>query len=134
MARKRTSPATEQARVILARRLKEVRIERFGERGAPELAAALGVPLRTWYNYEIGMTVPAEVVLRFIELTGVEPAWLLHGQGERYRSNPAAGTNAPHGEEPGPPTALIPRIMRSLQGGRLQIDVTWQKDEPDRRD
>ena len=134
MARKKTSPATEQANVILARRLKEVRIERFGERGAPELARTLGVPSRTWYNYEIGVTVPAEVILRFIDLTGVEPAWLLNGQGERYRSNPATGTNAPHGEESGPATALIPRIMRCLQGGRLQIDVTWQKNEPDRRD
>jgi SOS-response transcriptional repressor LexA len=31
------------------------------------------------------VTVPAEVVLRIIELTSVEPMWLLHGQGPKFR-------------------------------------------------
>jgi hypothetical protein len=49
------------------------------------LARQLGLPVRTWYNYESGVTVPAEVILRIIELTSVEPMWLLHGQGPKFR-------------------------------------------------
>lgn len=134
MARKKTPPTTEEMKTVLARRLREVRIEPFGEKGAPELARAVGVPSSTWYNDEIGVTVPAEVLLALIELTGVEPLWLRKGEGKRYRGKPAVGTNAPYGEEPGPAMALIPRIMRCLEGGRLQINVIWQKDERGRRD
>jgi hypothetical protein len=47
----------------------------------------LGIPIRTWYNYESGVTVPGEVILRFVELTGVDPNWLLHGEGPRYRTS-----------------------------------------------
>jgi hypothetical protein len=32
------------------------------------------------------VTVPAEVVLKIIELTSVEPMWLLHGEGPKYRT------------------------------------------------
>jgi hypothetical protein len=49
------------------------------------MARRLGIPVRTWYNYEGGVTVPAEVVLRIIELTSVEPMWLLHGRGPKFR-------------------------------------------------
>ena len=51
----------------------------------PELARRLNLPARTWYNYETGVTVPAEVLLGFIEQTGVNPTWLLNGEGPRYR-------------------------------------------------
>jgi hypothetical protein len=50
------------------------------------MARRLGIPVRTWYNYEGGVTVPAEVILKIIELTSVEPAWLLHGEGPRFRT------------------------------------------------
>ena len=85
MARKKMSPETEQARSVLARRLKEVRTDPFGDKGAAELSRALEVPARTWYNYETGVTVPAEVLLGFIEQTGANPNWLLNGDGARYR-------------------------------------------------
>jgi hypothetical protein len=49
------------------------------------MARRLAIPVRTWYNYEGGVTVPAEVVLKIIELTSVEPAWLLHGKGPKFR-------------------------------------------------
>ena len=45
------------------------------------MARRLGIPVRTWYNYEGGVTVPAEVILKIIELTSVEAGWLLHGEG-----------------------------------------------------
>lgn len=69
----------------LSRRLREIRQELFGEHGGPELSRRLGLPARTWYNYETGVTVPAEVLLGFIEQTGVAPMWLLTGEGPRYQ-------------------------------------------------
>ena len=71
----------------LSRRLREIRQEIFGDHGGPELARRLGLPARTWYNYETGVTVPAEVLLGFIEQTGANPIWLLTGDGSRYRRN-----------------------------------------------
>jgi hypothetical protein len=90
MARRKTLPDSIQAKYALAERLRTLRAELYGERGGPELARRLGLPIRTWYNYESGVTVPAEVVLKIIELTSVEPIWLLHGQGPKFRS-PRAG-------------------------------------------
>jgi hypothetical protein len=59
----------------------------FGEHGGPELARRLNLPARTWYNYETGVTVPAEVLLGFIDQTGANPLWLLSGEGMKYRRN-----------------------------------------------
>ena len=85
MARHKTSPVLIQAKTSLAERLRGLRDEMFGERGGPEMARRLEVPIRTWYNYESGVTIPAEVVLRVIEMLGVEPLWLLHGTGAKHR-------------------------------------------------
>jgi len=68
----------------LSRRVREVRQELYGEHGGPRLADALGIPARTWANYEAGVVIPAVVVLGFVELTGACPHWLLTGEGERY--------------------------------------------------
>lgn len=69
----------------LARRLLEVRCDLYGEHGGPMLAEALNLPFRTWLNYEMGVIMPAHVLLDFIEVTGVDPHWLRTGEGERYR-------------------------------------------------
>jgi hypothetical protein len=86
MARRKTLPDLIRTKYLLAERLSKLRAELFGERGGPELARRLQIPVRTWYNYEAGVTVPAEVVLKIIELTSVEPMWLLHGKGPKFRS------------------------------------------------
>ena len=70
---------------VLASRVREIRMEEFGADGA-NLAHALEIPVRTWNHYESGVTIPACVLLEFIELTGVEPRWLLTGQGDPYRA------------------------------------------------
>jgi hypothetical protein len=70
-------------RVALARRIREIREENFGG-DLDALAASLSIPARTWSNYEAGVTIPAEIILAFIELTGVRPIWLLEGTGSRY--------------------------------------------------
>jgi hypothetical protein len=65
----------------LATRIRDVRIALYGEHGGPLLAQALGVPFRTLHSYEAGSTIPAHSILRFIQLTGVDPHWLLTGDG-----------------------------------------------------
>jgi hypothetical protein len=68
----------------LASRIREVRIALYGENGGPLLAQALEIPFRTLHNYETGCTIPAHSILRFITLTGVDPHWLLTGDGARF--------------------------------------------------
>lgn len=84
MARKKTSAVRVSVKASLSRRLREIRQELFGDHGGPELARRLELPARTWYNYETGVTVPAEVLLAFIEHTGASPSYLLNGEGPRY--------------------------------------------------
>lgn len=73
-----------QQRDGLCRRVRQIRVELYGENGGPMLAEALHVPFRTWANYEAGITMPAMVMLRFIVLTGACPHWLLTGESPRY--------------------------------------------------
>ena len=82
----------------LARRLRMLRKELYGADGIPALAESLGIPDQTWSNYESGVALPGPILLALIEQTGVNPHWLLTGQGERYtakrsgdRSRPAEG-------------------------------------------
>ena len=81
--------------VVLARRLREVRLEKYGEHGCPFMAEALGIPTRTWMNYESGVSMHSLVLLRFIQVTRVEPHWLQTGDGEKYRS----GSRVVHGHQ-----------------------------------
>ena len=85
MARKKTSKLRVNVKASISRRLRDVRQQLFGEHGGPELARRLNLPARTWYNYETGVTVPAEVLLSFIDQTRTNPVWLLSGDGDRYR-------------------------------------------------
>lgn len=85
MSRHKTPPEALQAKQALAQRIIDLRIDLFGEHGKPEMARRLGIPVRSWYNYEEGVTVPGELLLKLIELTCVEPLWLLNGTGPMYR-------------------------------------------------
>lgn len=110
MARRKTLPESVRAKLELAERLATLRLELFGERGGPEMARRLGIPVRTWYNYEGGVTVPAEVVLKIIELTSADPSWLLHGKGPKFRH--AFGDD--HSAEGGSgPTAAVGALLRA---------------------
>jgi hypothetical protein len=58
----------------------------FGDsRDASNFAKRLGIASRTWLHHEEGRSIPGEVILRLIELTNVEPIWLLYGTGPKYR-------------------------------------------------
>lgn len=116
MARRKNAPDVVKIKCGVAERLRELRVELVGERGGPELARRLGIPVRTWYNYEAGVTVPAEVVLRLIELTQVEATWLLHGQGPRFRKAPAG---------PAEPASSVESVLRAaldrLERGEIPL-------------
>ncbi len=85
MARRKTPAPSLRIKRNLAERITLLRIELFGQRGGPELARRLGIPTRTWYNYEAGITVPGEILLKIIEVTQAEPMWLLNGTEPRFR-------------------------------------------------
>lgn len=74
----------------LAHRIREIREDTFGQHGGPLLADALQLPFRTWLNYEGGCTIPAQTILRFIELTDAHPHWLLTGEGPKYLARDGA--------------------------------------------
>jgi transcriptional regulator with XRE-family HTH domain len=76
--------SNREERMSFVARLREVRGEVYGDDGGPRLAEALGIPARTWANYEAGTTMPDLILLRFVCLTGVAPQWLLSGEGEPY--------------------------------------------------
>jgi hypothetical protein len=108
MARRKTLPESVRAKRALAERLGALRMELYGDRGGPEMARQVGIPVRTWYNYEGGVTVPAEVVLKIIELTSVEPTWLLHGQEPKFRRE---ATEAHHAAPP--PAMTVGALLRT---------------------
>jgi hypothetical protein len=89
---------------LLAARVSEVRCEMFGKHGGPLIAELLRLPYRKWLNYETGVTIPALVILRLIAVTGVNPGWLLTGEGQMFASdaNHSSGSSF-HG---GPQSAL----------------------------
>jgi hypothetical protein len=76
----------QSIKLELAHRVRIVREELFGELGGPLLAQEVGVPFRTWMNYEDGCTIPAQAILRFMEVTNADPHWLLTGEGDKYRN------------------------------------------------
>ena len=84
MARKKTPEIRVNVKAQVSGRLREIRQELFGDHGGPDLARRLNLPARTWYNYETGVTVPAEVLLGFIDQTGANPRWILTGEGAKF--------------------------------------------------
>jgi hypothetical protein len=76
---------------IFAQRIRALREILYGEHGAPMLAGALGLPVGTWLGYEAGVTIPAPVILRLIEVTGASPQWLLTGGNGAHRARTRGG-------------------------------------------
>ena len=111
MARQRTPSESVLAPTRPCRRLVALRSELYGARGAPKLARRIGVPTRTWYNYERGVTVPAEIILRIIEVTSVESRWLLDGNGPKLRD-----FGAEEGRTPPPHQAAVCVLLKTALG------------------
>lgn len=66
---------TERTRGF-ADRLQRMRREFYGEDLA-RVAQEVGVPVRTWENYEAGVVMPAIVMLRFLDATQASPRALM---------------------------------------------------------
>jgi SOS-response transcriptional repressor LexA len=146
MARRKNAPESVKVKHGLAERLRELRTKLFGERGGPDLARRLGIPVRTWYNYETGVTVPAEIILSIVELTSVEPIWLLRGEGPKFREKrPDPGVLSPSGMADTSVASLLRAALHRLEeeertptfipGGApiltLRDEREGQGDEPD---
>ena len=79
------------SKVAIASRLRSIGSEIFGAPGCAQLAPVLGLPPASWSHYESGVRIPGEVQLRFLDITGTEPSWLLSGEGPSDRvSSPIA--------------------------------------------
>jgi hypothetical protein len=72
--------ADRHDREDFCQRLRLIRCWLYGEEGSALLAEALGLPPRTWANYEAGVTMPATVALRLLCVARVDPEWLLTGR------------------------------------------------------
>jgi hypothetical protein len=74
----------------LAERLRQIRVELYGEDGVPELARRLGISERAWSRYESGITVPAEDTTEVSPenrpMTTVASEYLTAFQAKRRRS------------------------------------------------
>lgn len=125
MARKKTPKVRVNVKASLSRRLREIRQELFGDHGGPELARRLSLPARTWYNYETGVTVPAEVLLGFIDQTGANPDWLLSGEGSKYRRTRDDRTIADLS-----PIELIRRGLEKLEQDPGEVVLTAPENLP----
>ena len=55
----------------------------YGECGGPILARRLRISQRRLARMEAGSPFPGQLVLKLIDVTGVNPHWLLSGEGER---------------------------------------------------
>jgi hypothetical protein len=87
MSRLKTPSESLRVKLGLAERLVVLRKELYGPRGGAQIARQLNLPPRTWYNYEKGITVPGEILLRVIDTFAVEPSWLIRGEGPRFRNS-----------------------------------------------
>jgi hypothetical protein len=83
-----------QERMQLSERLRTVRLERYGSVALAQLTREIGVGLNTWLGFEDGARMPANILLHFVELTRVEPLWLLHGLGPKYQLASSRGALA----------------------------------------
>jgi hypothetical protein len=68
----------------LSERIGAVRMDLFGECGGPVLARRVGIPQRLLARMEAGSPFPGLLVLKLIEVTGVNSQWLLSAEGERF--------------------------------------------------
>ena len=82
--------SNRQQQPELAGRLREIREDLCGERGAQFLADALKVRVETWLNYESGVTAPAHVVLKLIDIAQGQPSLAADGPGRSASGSDAA--------------------------------------------
>lgn len=120
MARKKNPAESVRISSALSARLRAIREELFGKHGGPELARRLGIPARSWYNYETGVTIPAEVLLGFIEQTGANTTYLATGEGPKY-----AGGDSDQAAL----IELLRRMLKKLEQGDAKPALSYEQRE-----
>src|SRR5262249_29739694 len=81
-----SGPESLSSREQLAARLIFLRTSLDGPMGARAFSQRICVTVDEWYAYEAGAPVPAEVLIRVIEVTHASPEWLAQGTGPRFRA------------------------------------------------
>ena len=80
----------QSVKSALAARVRQVREELYGRAWRADPGRSTANPVPHVAEYESGGTIPAMVILRFIEVTEAHPHWLLTGEGRRYLTDEAA--------------------------------------------
>lgn len=105
-------------------RLREVRVQHFGDRGRSKLCRLLGIQPSTYSLYEISRVPPAELLVRVSQITGVRLEWLLSGQGAMA---PLAAHDTPASRQKptatSRPTGWIP-VVGSTAAGKARF---WEE-------
>ena len=83
------------------------------------MAKWLGIPARSWYSYERGVAIPGPLILRIIVATAIEPSWLLHGTGPKYR-RPAPAFHETSPRRTRAALGLLRSALRQLDDGHLE--------------
>lgn len=102
-----------QRTLELAARLALIRSERFGAVDIDEFAEAIGIAPEVWARYEAGREIPAVFLLRFIELTGASPRWLLKRKGPKYLMPVGPHRRGDESRE------------HEFQGAAIEVPSTW---------
>ncbi|EIJ44003.1 putative transcriptional regulator [Beggiatoa alba B18LD] len=75
-----------------------------------EISDSVGISLRAYQNYERGeRTISKELIHALLSTYGVDPVWLLTGDGNMYRN-----------EKPAPRTQAIVEMIESLDDSQKQ--------------
>ena len=135
MARQKNAPESVRLKQSLSERLRELRTEFFGERGGPDMARTLGILVRTWYNYESGVTVPAEIILQVVELTSVEPVWLLARRRTQVPADddgfePGGRTTNLLGDQPAQSRSRSSGTTRERRNFKIETEAAYSVAEP----
>lgn len=75
-------------------RTKELRVELCGKRGRSKVATMLGITPSTYHYYERGRVLPADLMVKLCESTGVNVEWFLLGTGPKYKKGAGAKAKA----------------------------------------
>ena len=69
-----------------AKRIYEIRIHLFGNRGQKHFANYLGIPQSSLGKYEKGVSPNIQTIERILKKTGCNPNWLLLGEGRMFEN------------------------------------------------
>jgi hypothetical protein len=85
MARAKDGAQLLSLRCEIGARCRVIRMDLYG--ASQQFHRDMPASYRNWWNWERGVEMPGTVMLRFLELTGASPVWLLRGTGPRYAAD-----------------------------------------------